>query len=199
MARIGLFGGTFDPVHNGHLAIAEEAKTQLSLDRIILVPAGDPPHKAKKKVTDKAHRLKMTELAFAGKDGFSVSEYEIEKEGPAYSVDLIRYFKEQYPEDELFFIIGADSFRDLPTWWRYQELLRLVNFIVVSRPDTKKEELLSLFSGEEKPPRTFYLKEIAVDISSTQIRALVYRNEDISGLVPEEISKYIAQEKLYRE
>ena len=199
MAKIGIFGGTFDPIHNGHFSIACEAKKRLSLDCVILVPAGDPPHKSKKKGTDKAHRLRLTELVFAGKEGFLVSDYEIQKDGPAYSVDLIRYFKECYPEDELFFVIGADSFRDLPTWWHYRELLEMVHFVVLSRPDTEKAELLSLFSGDEVPPRVFYFSDMAVDISSTQVRALAYRGEDIGALVPDVVLEYINEHQLYRD
>lgn len=197
MARIGLLGGTFDPVHNGHIAIGEEAKARLSLDKIILIPTGDPPHKANKKVTDKHHRFRMCELVFLPLGGYEVSDYEIKKETPSYSVDMLRYFGEVYPDDELFFIIGADSFRDLPTWWHYRELLRLCTIIVISRPDTEKSELLSLFSGDEEPPRVFYLDSVSMDISSTQIRAMTYRGQDVTHLIPDVAWQYMKENRLY--
>lgn len=197
MARIGLFGGTFDPVHNGHIAIAKEAFKKLALDEIILIPCGDPPHKTKKDISDKAHRLAMTEMAFSSLGGFSVSDYEIKKQTPCYSVDMLKHFKKLYPDDELFFIIGADSFHDIPTWWHYRELLSLCTIIVVSRPDIDKSELFSRFAGDEAPPRVFYLGNVAYDVSSTQIRAMVYRRQDISKLVPDKVVQYIKKNELY--
>lgn len=197
MAKIGLFGGTFDPVHNGHVAIAKEAKKRLALDEIILIPCGDPPHKVSKEISGKTHRMAMTEQVFLPLGGFSVSDYEITKETPCYSVDMLKHFKKLYPDDELFFIIGADSFHDIPTWWHYRELLSLCTIIVVSRPDTKKSELLSRFAGDEPPPRVFYLDNVAYDVSSTQIRSMVYHGQNISALVPDAITQYIKKNKLY--
>lgn len=198
MQRIGLFGGTFDPPHIGHIRVLAEAKSRLNLDRLILIPAGDPPHKTEKKVTDKLHRLRMTELAFLPLADCSVSDYEIKKQAPSYSVDLIRHFREAYPDSELYFIIGADSFADMPTWWHYRELLTLCKMIVVSRPDTKKSELLKKFEGNENPPRMFFLDEVCMDVSSTQIRAQIYAGKDVSATVPEAVLRYIEQNHLYR-
>lgn len=197
MGRIGLYGGTFDPVHNGHIAIAMAARDRLQLDKIVLIPAGDPPHKAMKKVTDKRSRLRMAELAFLPLGGCEVSDYEVTKDTPSYSVDMLRHFQTIYPDNELFFIIGADSFADLPTWWHYRELLQLCSLVVVSRPDTEKSELLERFSGDEEPPRVFYLDCVHMDVSSTQIRAMLYRGEDVSELVPGAVCSYIEERGLY--
>lgn len=197
MGKIGLFGGTFDPVHNGHIAIAMAARDRLQLDKTVLIPAGDPPHKAMKKVTDKWHRLHMAELAFLPLGSCDISDYEVKKDTPSYSVDMLRHFQNIYPDNELFFIIGADSFADLPTWWHYRELLQLCSIVVVSRPDTKKSELLERFSGDEEPPRVFYLDNVHMDVSSTQIRAMLYRGEDVSALVPGAVCKYIKEHGLY--
>ncbi len=195
--KIGLFGGTFNPIHNGHLRVVEEAKHHLKLDRILLVPAGDPPHKAGDDITAKEDRLAMVRLA-AGIIGAEVSEWELSQEEKSYSVLTLEHFREVYPDDELFFIIGADSFRDLPSWWHYRELLTLCTFVVISRPDIEKESLLSRYAGDEKPPRVFFLDHILMDISSTNIRQRVSEGKDISRLVPEAVLAYIQSHRLYQ-
>ncbi len=197
MRKVGLFGGTFDPPHIGHIKVLTEAQKRLGLDSLILIPAGGPPHKANKRVTDRSHRLHMAELAFSGLPDCRISEYEIRKQTPSYSVDLVKHFRQKLPDCELYFIIGADSFADLPTWWHYRELLTLCRMIVVSRPDTEKAELLQKFEGNETPPRVFFLDNVHMDISSTQIRALIYANKDVSELVPENVRQYIKENHLY--
>ena len=195
--KTGLYGGTFDPLHNGHMKVAQAAKNHLQLDRIIFIPAGDPPHKTEQTITDKAHRLAMVRLA-AEKEGAFVSDWELLKTEKSYSTKTLQHFKELYPEDEIYFIIGADSFRDLPSWWHYRELMRLCNFVVVSRPDVDKSTFLSRFSGDEAPPRVFFLDNIFMDISSTKIRQMVKEGEDISRLVPPMIAEYIEAKGLYK-
>ena len=195
--KIGLFGGTFDPPHNAHLAVAKKACSEFSLDRIIFIPAGDPPHKKNKNKTKKEIRLKMTELAISAYENFSLSDYEIKKDKPSYSLDTIKHFKKLYPNDELYFIIGGDSFADLPSWWGYRELMGLCVFIVLSRPDTPKDTLLNRFDGDEKPPRVFYSESIYMDISSTEIRDKISGGKDISNLVPKAVLDYIKSHSLY--
>ncbi|MBE7010897.1 MAG: nicotinate (nicotinamide) nucleotide adenylyltransferase [Ruminococcaceae bacterium] len=195
--KTGLFGGTFDPIHNGHVKLAEFAKNRLELDRIIFVPSGDPPHKSDKKVTGKAHRLAMVQAALKESEA-EISEWEMEREAKSYSVDLVKHFKKEFPEDTFYFIIGADSFRDLPSWWHYRELLELCTFVVVSRPDTDEDDLLSRYEGTEKPPRVFFLPDLMMDISSTQIRERVKAGKDIAKLVPEAVLRYINDHGLYR-
>lgn len=195
--KTGLFGGTFDPIHNGHIKIAQSAKQRLELDRIIFIPSGDPPHKTDKKVTEKHKRLAMVEAALSQTD-ILISDWEVRQDTKSYSVELIKHFQAEYPEDELYFIIGADSFRDLPTWWHYRELLAMCNLVVMARPDTDKQELLSRFEGTEIPPRVFYLEGLLMDISSTQIRKMVAEGKDISHLVPQSVDFYIKNQGLYK-
>lgn len=197
--KIGLFGGTFDPPHNAHIAVAEKALCEYSLDRIIFIPAGDPPHKKDKEKTDKMLRLKMISLALGGYENFFVSDYEINLSKPSYSVNTIKHFKEKYPYDELYFIIGGDSFRDIPTWFNYRELISLCSLIVLARPDTPKNKLLELFSGDEKPPRVFYSSSLFMDISSTEIRQKISRGEDVKDLIPAKVLEIITKENLYKE
>lgn len=194
--KTGLFGGTFDPIHNGHLKVALTAKNRLGLDRIIFIPSGNPPHKTDKKVTDKEHRLAMTRLAVV-ETGAEVSDWEIRQEKKSYSVDLVRHFMEENPDDELYFIIGGDSFYDLPTWYHYQELMELCRFVVIFRPDTEKSELLDLFEGTEKAPRIFFLEDLNLDISSTEIRQLIRAGKSASHLLPEPVMAYIFTHNLY--
>lgn len=195
--KTGLFGGTFDPIHNGHIKLIHFVKNRLGLDRIICIPSGDPPHKTNKKVTEKHHRLAMVEEALKDTD-ILISDWEINRKEKSYSVELIKHFSTELPDDELYFIIGADSFYDLPTWWHYRELLGLCRFVVVARPDTDKEALLSRFDGTEKPPRVFFLDDLLMDISSTQIRKMVKEEKDISHLVPEPVVYYIYNHSLYK-
>ncbi len=195
--KTGLFGGTFDPIHNGHIKVAQSAKQRLGLDRIIFIPSGDPPHKKDKQVTDKYKRLAMVEEALSGTD-ISVSDWEVQQDAKSYSVELIKHFQKEFPEDELYFIIGADSFKDLPTWWHYRELLSLCTLVVMARPDTDKQALLSRYEGTEVPPRVFYLEGLLMDISSTQIREMVAEGKDISRLVPQSVAFYIKNQGLYK-
>jgi len=195
--KTGLYGGTFDPIHNGHIKVVQAAENFLQLDRIIFIPAGDPPHKAGKQITEKEHRLSMVQ-SVADRVGAQVSDWELLKQEKSYSVETVRHFQAEYPDDEIYFIIGADSFYDLPTWWHYEELLGMCNFVVVSRPDYEKETLLSKFKGNETPPRVFFLDDIFVDISSTEIRERVAAGKDISKLVPPEVATYIERHHLYQ-
>ena len=195
--KIGLFGGTFDPLHNGHIKVAQEAKNRLQLDKIIFIPSGDPPHKTDKKVTDKRHRFNMVKEAVEPVGAF-VSDWEMNREEKSYSVETVRHFQAEYPEDDIYFIIGADSFRDIPTWWHYRELMSLCTFVVVTRPDVSEESLLSLYAGDEIPPRVFFLEGIFMDISSTEIRRMAKAGKDVSHLVPESVNRYMVAHQLYR-
>ena len=197
MSKIGLFGGTFDPMHKGHTKLCEFVLKKMELDKIIFIPAGDPPHKLDKKVTDKSDRLNMVRLATEYNKSFCVSDYEIKKEARSYSYDLINHFKSVYKDDELYFIIGGDSLYNLPTWYRYEELLGLCTFVVISRPDVEKENLFDKFKGNEKPPRLFFIDDVKIPISSTEIREKVKNSEDIKDYVSEPVFNYITTKELY--
>lgn len=197
MKKIGLFGGTFDPIHCGHIALARRVLETFSLDEIIFIPAGTPPHKRSEGVTDSNHRFSMVKKAISGESRFSVSDFEINRNEPNYSYITIGYFKERYPDDEIFFIIGGDSFRDLPLWKNYETLLSMCSFIVVSRAGVAPESYFEKYSGCELPPRVFFLKDFLYDVSSTEIRDRIAEGQEISSLMPSGVSEYIKTNKLY--
>lgn len=197
MKRIGLFGGTFDPIHTGHIKIAGIAKERAALDSIIFIPSGDPPHKISKNVSGKLDRLRMTQLATEEFKDFSVSDYEIKLNEKSYSVNMVKHFNKLFPDAELYFIIGADSLYDMPTWWHYRELLSLCVFIVISRPGIKKEDLLDRFSGDEKPFRALFIDDVSIDISSTSIRNKLKCGNNAGNFLPPSVYEYIKSNGLY--
>ena len=132
--KIGLFGGTFDPIHWGHLRSAEEVREAFALDRVLLIPAASPPHKKRQPTTSPGDRLKMVRLAIAKNPSFAVSTVEISRRGKSYSVDTIRHFAARWPKDALYFILGLDAFREIGSWKDFQEIFPLCHFIVISRP-----------------------------------------------------------------
>ncbi|MEJ2690301.1 MAG: nicotinate (nicotinamide) nucleotide adenylyltransferase, partial [Deltaproteobacteria bacterium] len=146
-SRVGLLGGTFDPVHNGHLAIAAHAREQCRLDAVVFIPAANPPHKEQRAITAWHHRLRMLNLACGIGSGYYVTLLEAERRGPSYTVDTLRTLKDYFPsETELFFIIGSDSFVDLPTWKEPERLLEFANLVVVSRGSLDATEMESILS-----------------------------------------------------
>ncbi|MGQ9461901.1 MAG: nicotinate-nucleotide adenylyltransferase [Candidatus Fervidibacter sp.] len=197
--RIGIMGGTFDPIHYGHLIAAEEARYKFSLSIVIFVPCGIPPHKKDYEVTAPEHRYAMTLLATASNPYFSVSRVEIDRPGPSYAVDTIKIFRKQFGEDaELFFITGLDAVLEVLTWKNPDELVRLCHFIAVTRPGYDAQKL------QERLP-THYLDRISllaipgVDISSTMIRERVRKGEPIRYLTPDVVCDYIAKHRLYKD
>jgi len=185
--KIAIFGGTFDPIHGAHLAIAREALQQFALDRILFVPAGNPPHKAAG--TPYEHRFRMVELACASEPRFEASRLE-EGNHKSYSILTIEKLRPTLnPDDELFFLIGADAFDELPSWHRWQDVARLVEFLVVTRP------------GHEIRPipeaRVRRLESVALPASSSEIRAELARGEAPPDL-PREVLRYIREQDLYR-
>ncbi len=195
--KTGLFGGTFDPVHTGHIELAKKVLSHFSLDRIIFIPAGNPPHKLSKERTDKFHRLNMVKLATEDFSGFEVSDFEVFSEKPSYSYITITHFKEKFPEDEIFFIVGADSFRDFPEWKNYETLISLCEFIVVSRPQIPKESYYEKYKNIENLPKAEFIEDAYFDFSSTEIRKRMEENRSIKGLVPDKVENYIKTNKLY--
>lgn len=198
--NIGLMGGTFDPIHIGHLVTAEEARQQFSLDYVIFIPAGVPPHKEKKEVTPAEHRCLMTTLAVMSNPSFIVSRIEVDKREPSYSIDTIRYFSTcGAPGANLFFITGADAILEILTWKDYPELLRLCTFIAVTRPEYPLEKL---DEATDLPPELIskiHLLEIpALAISSTFIRKRVALGKTIKYLTPEPVEQYIKKHSLYK-
>lgn len=196
--RVGMIGGTFDPIHAGHLILAEQARDQLALAQVVFVPAGQPPHKPKKQITAAHHRLAMVELAIADYDAFAVSRIDLDREGPCYSVDTITLLQESWgPEAKIYFLIGEDSLRDLPKWHQPDRLLRLCQIVAVQRPgySVDPNALDKQLAGAADRIQT--IASPLIDISSTEIRERVRENRSIRYLVPEPVRRYIEQHNLY--
>lgn len=188
-------GGTFDPIHYGHLVTAEEVRDYFGLEEVVFVPSGRPPHKIGQKITDPEHRYLMVVLATVTNPYFSVSRVEIERPGPSYSIDTVRYFKNLWGEDtEIYFITGADAFAQISTWNNPEELLRLCTFVAASRPGYRLTQLEGPFRDRVK-----IIEVSALAISSSEIRRRVKRGESIKYLLPEAVENYIYKHGLYRD
>lgn len=187
--KIGILGGTFDPIHLGHIYLAEKALKKLSLGKIIFVPAYLPPHKRGIKITPARHRYNMVKLAIGKKKNFSVSAMELRRKGSSYSVETLRRLKQKYGRSsELFFITGSDSLRELNKWKNIKEVLNLCRFVVVKRP---------LFGIKNREAGFIVLDIGARDISATNIRRRAGKELPINKLVPKAVEKYIAKNRLY--
>jgi len=197
--NIGVLGGTFDPVHNGHLIIAEVVRKRLNLAEVIFVPAGQPWLKADKPITPAKHRLQMLRLSLADKPYFKISTMEIERGGPSYTIDTIIELRSKLnPGDELFFILGQDNLAQLSQWREPSQLIQLCYLVAVPRPGSPPPNLKTL---EASLPgilqRVMLMDEPQVDISASEIRERVARGLSIRHLVPEPVNRYIKENRLY--
>jgi nicotinate-nucleotide adenylyltransferase len=197
--RIGVMGGTFDPVHLGHLAIVESACSKLGLSEVLFMPAGHPYFKAATFVSPSADRVEMLRLALERKRHYKISMIEIERTGPSYAIDSVARLKDTYRnEDEIYFIMGLDSLLTLPRWQEPERLLELCRIVAAPRPGFSRPDLDSL---EKDLPgvmsRTIVLEGPLIDISSSDIRQRVSQGLPITGLVPEKVEKYIREHRLY--
>jgi nicotinate-nucleotide adenylyltransferase len=212
--RIGLFGGSFNPVHNAHIRIAAEAQRACQLDSVVFIPAAEPPHKPLAGDISFVHRLTMVRLAIAGRNDFQVSAVEAEREGKSYSIETIVLFRERFPDDELFFIVGGDSFREIGTWHRYAEIFAFCNLIVVERPGHPVIDPLEILTDAIRGDfsytsstgclthvasgfSTFFITGTPQELSSTEIRRLAAADSDISRYVPADVATYISQQRIY--
>lgn len=213
--RWGLLGGTFDPIHFGHLRGAEEMQEIFNLNRIIFVPSSRPPHKLEADITSFNHREQMIRLAIEDNVNFSFSEVENLRAGKSYSVETVEYILNKYMEDlELYFIVGQDAFQAVTTWKDWQRLLVLCNFAVMTRPgydDMRLDEILpkefaARFTYDEKidgfrgpTEHTIYFRHTSfLDISSSRMRAMVKNGKSIRYLTPSKVRQYIAKNSLYK-
>lgn len=197
--KIGIMGGTFDPIHTGHLIIGEYARTTLDLDKIIFIPVGLPPHKDNSKVSTSSRRLEMTKLAINSNSYFYLSSIEVDRKEITYTIDTIKELKNIYKEDELYFVIGGDSLFEIEKWKDFDQLIRLCKFVVLERPGRTTEEIEQK-KLELKLSYKIELEKIhspLIDISSTEIRERVKNNLSIKYLVPESVETYIIHHKLY--
>ena len=198
--RIGVFGGTFDPIHIGHLILAEEAWFQLKLDCVYLVPAGDPPHKQDRRLTLVEHRIRMAELATAEIDYLQVSRIDADRPGPHYTVDMVRLLRQQVgPAVEIYFLMGMDSLRDLPKWYDPAWLIENCTLVALSRHDVELdwEKLNAALPGIRD--RVIILDMPELEIASHAIQARVRDGQPIRHQVPRAVEAYIYKHGLYKE
>lgn len=191
--RIGIFGGSFDPPHIGHLIIAELAHEQLGLDKVIFVPAYLPPHKVGGHRSSPSHRLRMTKIAVKGNPKFAVSDIEIQRKGISYTVDTLQYFKKQYPKAKFFLLIGGDNYAQFVAWKSPDVIATLASLAVYPRLGYNSNVLPHSYFGKE-----YLLHGNTLDLSSTEIRKRVFHRKTIRYLVPENIEQYIVEKRLYR-
>ena len=185
--RLGLFGGTFDPPHLGHLIVAQDVVEVLGLDRLLFVPAGVPPHKTDRRISPAPFRLEMVRMITAGNETFGVSEVELGRGGPSYTVDTLRYYRDLHPAAEIFFILGADQAEAFDTWQEPNRVASLATLVVMAR------------AGASVPAGAFASVPVTrVDVSATEIRRRVLDGRSIRYLVPDSIRQIIDRNRLYR-
>ncbi len=196
MNRWGVMGGTFDPIHYGHLFVAEEARTHFELERVLFVPNNVPPHKTGRVITAPHHRFAMTEIATATNAAFVCSPLERDRPGASYTVDTLRTLRAELPQTELFYITGVDAITDILTWKRHEEVIHLAQFIAAARPGYDPE-FLSARLPEAYLKQIHVLNSTALGISSTDLRQRVRENRPIRYLTPDGVVEYIVQHRLY--
>jgi nicotinate-nucleotide adenylyltransferase len=194
--KVGILGGTFDPIHLGHLAAAETALECAGLDSLLLVPAGRPPHKGEA-LASVEDRLAMCRLAAAELPGASVWDWEARRSGPSYTVDTLVAFRAERPEDEPYLVLGWDAARDLPKWHRPQEVLSLARLVVVGRPGLNAPGDDDLREAGLDPRRVILCLGETPDVAATRIRTLAEEGESLAGLVPPGVETYIRANGLY--
>ena len=201
--RVGLIGGTFDPIHYGHLVIAEEVRAALNLTEMIFIPAGHPPHKSEQLITPAQYRVAMLERAIASNPHFSISLIEVERTEPSYTADTLRLLREQWGQDTaLYFVIGWDSLEELHTWYEPQEMLtQLTHLVAVKRPGYEEEAEYTKILESRLPGISQKLLVISapqLEISATELRQRVAEGRPIKYQLPESVEQYIATHKLYQ-
>lgn len=198
--RLGVYGGTFDPPHLGHLVAAESVCDSLGLDRVVFVPSGTPPHKSASEVTDAEHRYAMTVLATQGNPRFFASRIEVDRSEPSYTVETLRLLRQEYgASTELFFIIGADALLGLNTWREPHEVLRLCKMVAMTRPGYSLEDLPKRLGAlfDTHAERILFTEVPAFDVSASRIRERRRTGESIRYLVPDAVREYIETHGLY--
>lgn len=200
--KTGIFGGTFNPVHLGHLAVCEAAHAAHGLGRVLLVPSGAPPHKQnEQELVPGARRLEMVRIAVEGRDFLEPSPVELDRSGPSYMVDTLELLQRQYPEDELFLVVGGDTVGELSTWYSWRRLFELSRIVAVNRPGFSPDfddPLFAQLSAEILRQCAADMVEMdEVDISSTRIRRAAARGEELASWVPPGVSDYIRDHGLY--
>ncbi|MDW7772457.1 MAG: nicotinate-nucleotide adenylyltransferase [Desulfobulbaceae bacterium] len=210
--KIGMFGGTFDPVHKGHLAVAHGALDRYCLDEIIFIPAARPPHK-RQPMTGFRHRAAMLEAALAGEAKFSISLIEAERSAPSYTLDTLVEIRERVGNHHYHLLIGADSFVEVHLWYRYRDIFRLADFVVAARPGIDREEVArqvrrlpgsfrydsdkEMWTREDDDFHIFYFSAVHMDLSSSEIRGRLLGNREVKDVLPARVAEYIRTHRLY--
>jgi nicotinate-nucleotide adenylyltransferase len=198
--KLGVLGGTFDPIHNGHLAIAGEALNKLSLDKVLFVPARQQPLKDRDDITPVENRLRMISLAIKDFPQFALSTVETDRKGPDYTVDTLRILKQQYSDAELYFILGWDSLEELPRWKQPEQIIKLCRIVALTRSTVSRPEIKKLDSEIPGLSQRLVMLDMApVDISSSDIRHGLRRGLSIQGMVPQGVEDYIIKQGLYKQ
>ncbi|MCS6850355.1 MAG: nicotinate-nucleotide adenylyltransferase [Gemmataceae bacterium] len=203
MRRIGIFGGTFDPVHLGHLVMAEQCREQAQLDEVWFIPAARPPHKRNQPITSFRQRVEMLALALASNAAFRVEEVEKDRPGPSYTVDTLAEIRQRFPDAELHLVIGADSVADLPLWYQPIRLIQQAILLVFPRYGSPRFDAESLRAALRAPPEvSLRYQEIdapIIGISGREIRRRVFQGRSIRYWVPAAVEAYIHQHRLYKD
>ena len=213
--RLGLFGGTFNPIHIGHLRAAVEVREAFNLDRLLLIPSANPPHKNTDDIADAEDRLEMVRLAVQGVPHFEASDVELARSGPSYTIETLRYFQDRFGrESTIHFIVGLDAFSEITTWKSFQQLFATSHFIVMARPGSKLKDLEGFIhrhisqeyryeaaANQYTHPlwcTIFCLSISHLDISATQIREWIRQGRSIRFAVPDKVEEFISEKGLYR-
>ena len=197
IGRLGVFGGTFDPIHLAHLVLAEQAREQLRLDQVLFMPALIPPHKMGRTLSPPKIRLEMAELAVAGHPNFAVSDLELRRTGPSYTVDTLRSLKEQNPKAKIFLLLGGDSLVDFPTWREPKEILTLAKLGVMKREGSPAPEQPTGWEAE-LAERVTYIEAPLLTISGTDLRRRVSERRSVRYFVPAAVEAFIIAQNLYQ-
>jgi nicotinate-nucleotide adenylyltransferase len=198
--RVGVFGGTFDPVHVGHLILAEQCRAQAALDQVLFVPAASPPHKQGRELTPFAHRVEMLTLAISGHPAFRVDELEKDRMGPSYTVETLTQLHERRPGDELFFILGSDSVRELHLWYQPHRILELATLLVVERPDSPGLTAAELKDRlQVSDVQMQHIEAPLIGVSSSDLRKRLAEGRSVRYIIPRAVEAYIEDKHLYRE
>jgi nicotinate-nucleotide adenylyltransferase len=201
MKRIGIMGGTFNPIHKGHLALAQAAMEEFALNEVIFVPSGLPPHKKKSEIIDKEHRYKMVMLAIKNHSKFSISRLELDRKGVSYAVDTFNQLRKRYGDEaKLFYIMGLDSINEILEWKKPLELFKLAEFIVGTRPGTRIRTFRRLvkFPPLQKEVDKIHLMELKENISSSEIRERLKSGRSARAFLPGVVENYIGKNNLYK-
>ena len=197
MQKIGLFGGSFNPPHLGHLHLAEVLQQTLMLDKVLLIPAKKPPHKSDKAYAPAEDRLKMCQIMAETHDWLHTSDFELRQEQVSYTYYTAKYFKETYPDDKFFLLVGSDMLTSFTEWFRWQEILQMVSLACIAREQNEYENIVPCAEKLRQTGEIYLVNAEIFTVSSTKIRDMLRKNQNCSCYLPEKIVKYIKERNLY--